>query len=156
MGPSLRPRWRYGRRHGQWQRARRAAHEAPIAGNPLPITIGVVPPSPPINLTPHGGEYLATETNHYELVYMPLQTRIYLFDDNMKPLMARDVHAQMSLNASVRECPAAIPFQYVAMPAGSAEQDYVVALFDFRQLADEETPITLEFSGLPDPKFLAL
>ena len=41
-----------------------------------------------------------------------------------------------------------IPFQYVAMPAGSAEQDYVVAAFDVSQLKDRETPITFEFSGL--------
>ena len=46
--------------------------------------------------------------------------------------------------------PRHIPFQYVAMPAVAGEQDYVVAVFDMRQLRDRETPITFEFSALPD------
>ncbi len=111
---------------------------------------GAAPPPTQIILTPHGGEYLLTETNHYEIVYMPLQTRIYVFDSKMKPLSARDVHAQMSLKVSAENTPQWIPFQYVGMPAGSAEQDYVVAVFDNRQLTDEDTPIALEFSGLPN------
>jgi len=103
-------------------------------------------------LKPHGGEYLTAKPNHYEIVYLPLQARIYLFDDKMKPLTARDIHAQMSLNLPQQNVPQKIPFQYVAMPAGAAEQDYVVAIFDFRQLPGRETPISFEFSGLPDDK----
>ena len=103
---------------------------------------------------PHGGEYLKIKTNQYEyeIVYMPLQVRIYLFDDKLKPLTARNVHAQMSLNVPSQNTPQKIPFQYVAMPRGATEQDYLVAAFDFRQLPNKETPITLEFSGLPDDK----
>ena len=44
---------------------------------------------PPVEaplLTPHGGEYISTDANYYEVVYMPLQTRIYLFDSDLKPL----------------------------------------------------------------------
>ena len=99
-------------------------------------------------LKPHGGEYLTAKPNHYEIVYLPLQARIYLFDDKMKPLTARYVHVQMSLNLP----PQKIPFQYVAKPTGTTEQDYVVAAFDFRQLPGRETPISFEFSGLPDDK----
>jgi hypothetical protein len=104
----------------------------------------------PVTLTPHGGEYLKSKPNHYEIVYMPLQARIYLFDDKMKPLTARDIHAQMSPNVPQQNVPRKIPFRHVAAPAGGTEQDYVVAVFDFRQLTDKETSITLEFSGLPN------
>ena len=114
-----------------------------------PVTSGPAP-IPQVVLTPHGGQYIATEANHYEVVYMPLQTRIYLYDDKMKPLTARDVHAQMSLELPLENTPRHVAFQYVASPPGSAEQDYVVAGFDLRVLQDKETPITLEFSGLPD------
>ena len=44
------------------------------------------PLPPPVHCLPHAGEYLATETNYYEIVYMPLQTRIYLYDRRFKPL----------------------------------------------------------------------
>ena len=75
-------------------------------------------PNEPPPLTPHGGEYIATDTNYYEVVYMPLQTRIYLFDSELKPLSARGVHAQMIVQLPLENAPRRIAFQYVAMPAG--------------------------------------
>ncbi len=111
---------------------------------------GAAPPPPQVILTPHGGQYLSTEANEYEIVYMPLQARIYLYDKTRKPLSARDVHAQMSLKQPADNVVRHVPFQYIAPPAGATEQDYVVAIFDFRQLTDKETPITFEFSGLSD------
>jgi hypothetical protein len=98
-----------------------------------------------------------TETDRYEIVYLPLQARIYLFDHELKPLSARDVHARMSLKLPSENAPRQIPFQYITPPAGTAEQDYVVAAFDFRQLPEKDTAITFDFSGLPDKsKFLGI
>ncbi len=111
---------------------------------------GKAPPPPQLIPTPHGGDFLMTDTRRYEIVYLPLQARIYQFDTKMKPLSARDVHAQMSLSLPPQNTPWRIPFQYVAQPAGVGEQDYVVAAFEFQQLPDKETPITFELSGLPD------
>jgi hypothetical protein len=108
------------------------------------------PPPPQVVLTPHGGQYLATDANRYELVFMPFQTRIYLYDARLKPLSARDVHAQMSLQLPTENSPRRVAFQYVALPAGAAQQDYVAAGIDLLQLQDKETPIALEFSGLSD------
>ena len=100
---------------------------------------------------------MQTDTNRYEIVYLPLQARVYLFDHDMKPLSARDVHLRMSLKLPAETTPRQIPFQYVTLPAGTAEQDYMVAAFEFRQLPEKETPITFEFSGLPDKhKFLGI
>jgi hypothetical protein len=120
------------------------------ASGPSNPARNIASPTPQIVRTPHGGEYLVSEKNQYEIVYMPLQTRIYLFDSERKPLSARNVHAQMSLKLPSESAPRRIPFGYAAMPAGTAEQDYVVAVFDNRQLKDDETPITFEFSGLAD------
>ncbi len=101
-------------------------------------------------LTPHGGDYVSNETNYYEIVYMPLQTRIYLFDDKLKPLSARDVHARMTVQMPSENAPRQLPFQYVTMPPGVTEQDYVVTIFDIRPLENKETSVTIEFSGLAD------
>ena len=98
----------------------------------------------------HGGEYLVTEWNHYEIVYMPLQTRIYLYDKDVRPVSARNVRAVTSLQLPMESAIRQIPFQYVALPTGRAEQDYVAAGFDVRPLQDKDTPITFEFLGLPD------
>ena len=81
---------------------------------------------------------------------MPLQTRIYLFDSKLKPLTARDVHAQMTLQLPRENAPRRIAFQYAAMPPGATEQDYVMAVFDIRPLQDKDTSVTLQFSGLSD------
>ena len=91
-----------------------------------------------------------TEANRYEIVYMPLQVRIYLYDKDYKPLSARNVHAQMILHQPMENASPPIPFQYMPMPPGLTEQDYVVAAFGIRRLSEKETPITFTFSGLSD------
>ena len=101
-------------------------------------------------LTVHGGHYLATRSAEYELVFMPLQTRIYGFDESLKPIDVKNVHVEMSLQLPAENRPSRIVFQYVAAPAG--QQDYLIAAFDTKQLRDKETPITLDFSNLPDEK----
>jgi hypothetical protein len=71
----------------------------------------------------------------------------------LKPLSARDVHVQMSVQLPTENAPRQVPFQYVALPTGVTEQDYVMAAFDIRPLEGTETSITLEFSGLRDRRF---
>jgi hypothetical protein len=80
---------------------------------------------------------------------MPLQTRIYVYDESFNPLSAQNTHVQMSLQVPGESKPRRIPFQYIANPPGASGQDYVVAVFDVAELNDKETPITVEFSGLP-------
>ncbi len=112
---------------------------------------GAVPHSQAV-LTLHGGQYLTTDDNRYEIVYMPLQTRIYVYDKSFKPQSARDVHVQMSLLFPDERQSRRIPFSYVPVPPVADQQDYVVAVLDVAQLKDKETPITFLFSGLPDRK----
>jgi hypothetical protein len=111
---------------------------------------GAAPPLPHATLTLHGGQYLTTESNQYELVFMPLQMRIYAYDKLLKPESARDLHVQMSLQMPGDSKVRRIAFQYFAMPPAAAQQDYIVAVFDVSELKDKETPITIEFADLPD------
>jgi hypothetical protein len=110
----------------------------------------VPPPATHVELTPHGGEYITAAANDYEIVFMPMQTRIYCYDKLLKPLSARDVHVQMSMQVPNESGSRRIPFQYVALPAGSFEQDYVAAGFEIARLNEGETPIAIEFSQLAD------
>ena len=108
------------------------------------------PLPPPAPLLPHAGDYVSTETNYYEIVYMPLQTRIYMYDTKFKPLSARNVHATMTVQFPLEPAPRQASFQFVPMPEGATEQDYVVTAFDVRPLQDKDVSITFEFSGLKD------
>jgi hypothetical protein len=109
------------------------------------------PPAPAI-LTPHCGRYITTESNYYEVVFMPMQTRIYVFDKAMKPMSAREVHVQMIVQLPREPAPRRIPLQYMILPPGVADQDCVVAAFDVTRLGETETPIAFQFSNLPDPR----
>ena len=65
-----------------------------------------------------------------------------------RPITARDVHAQMTLQLPREVAARQIPFQFVPLPAGTTEQDYVAAAFDIRPLQDKDASITFDFSGL--------
>jgi hypothetical protein len=136
-----------GGRHGsedkenQSKKAERKPSENSHKDEPLP---------PHFFLTRHGGQYLTPEWDTYEVVFLPYQTRIYLYDKTVKPLSAKDVRAEMTLQMPNDSNTYRIPFQYVAQPAGSTEQDYVAANFNATELSDQETPVAIEFSNLPD------
>jgi hypothetical protein len=130
------------------------------------------PPPAPVVLTPHGGHFISSASNYYEVVYLPLQTRIYVYDKEAKPLSARKLYVRMALQVPGSEDTIRVPFRYVAPPPGGEElsladkarlslhlapppqggdrQDYVAASFDLRQMPEKDTPIGFEFSGLPD------
>jgi hypothetical protein len=107
---------------------------------------GNAPPPSQTVLTPHGGQYLATRSHRFELVFMPLQTRIYLFDKEFKPATTKEIQALMTVQLPEESKPRQIAFQFVAAPG----QDYLLASFDLAQLKDKETPMTIGLSHLPD------
>ncbi len=51
--------------------------------------------------------------------------------------------------------PQKVQFQYVPVPQGSTEQDFVAANFDIRPLQDQEASITLELNRLTDTVVLS-
>jgi hypothetical protein len=102
----------------------------------------------PAALLPHGGDYVSTESNYYEIVYMPFQTRIYVYDKKFKPMSAANLSAQMTVQLPLEPSARKVAFQFTPMPAGATEQDFAAASFDIRPLQNKETSITLDFGGL--------
>jgi len=105
-------------------------------------------PIPPGKL-PHAGEYLATDSNYYEIVYMPSQTRIYLYDNKLKPLSAKEIHLKATVQLPAESIFRPMAFDFIARPAGSTEQNYIVAVFDNKFLEGKPVSISYEFSELP-------
>jgi len=101
----------------------------------------------PGSLLPHAGDYVSSERNYYEIVYMPLQTRIYVYNKKFNPVSAREVHAQMTLRLPAEAVDRTAPFQFVPQGDRAAEQDYLAANFDIRALEDREACITIQVSG---------
>lgn len=101
-------------------------------------------------ITPHGGEFLIAAPVSLEVVYLPLETRVYLYGKSRQPLSARELRGQMSVQFPRESGVRHFPLQYVAQPSGSKEQDYVVAAVDLSQLPDSNIPIQFRFENLPD------
>lgn len=98
--------------------------------------------------TPHGGLFLETVSHRLEVVYLPRETRVYLYGKAMEPLSTLTLQGQMSPQARGESSPKQICLQHVP-PSGPKDQDYLAAAVDVTQLPDE-TPITFHFENLPD------
>lgn len=98
--------------------------------------------------TPHGGRFLDAGLYGLEVVYLPRETRVYLFGRSMEPLSTQTLQAQMSPHARGESSPQHILLQHVPS-SGPKDQDYLAAAVDMTQLPDE-TPISFRFEKLPD------
>jgi len=104
---------------------------------------------PPLaHRTPNGGLFLEAGSHRLEVVYLPRETRVYLYGKSMEPLSALALRGQMSPQVRGESNPRHVPLQH-APPSGPKDQDYLVAATDVSQLPDE-TPITFRFENLPD------
>ena len=101
-----------------------------------------------VERTPHGGLFLETESHRLEVVYLPRETRVYLYWKSMEPLSTLALRGEMLPQFRGESSPRHIPMQH-APPSSPKEQDYLVAAADMSQLPDE-TPITFRFENLPD------
>ena len=101
-----------------------------------------------VQRTPHGGLFLETGSHRLEVVYLPQQTRVYLYGKSMEPISTLTLRGEMSLQVRGGSPPRHIPLQH-APSSGPKDQDYLVAAADVSQLPDE-TPITFHFDNLPD------
>lgn len=115
-------------------------------GNHLPN--GGLPPL--VMITPHGGEFLEAGSNSLEVVYLPHETRVFLYGKTRQPLSARELRGQMSMQFPGETGIRQFPLQYAAQPKGSKEQDYAAATVDLSQVPDSEIPIQFRFENLPD------
>ena len=101
-----------------------------------------------VQRTPHGGLFLEAGSHRFEVVYLPQQTRVYLYGKSMEPLSTAALRGEMSLQIRGEGSPRLIPLQHT-QPSGPKDQDYLAAAADVNQLPDE-TPIAFRFENLPD------
>ncbi len=111
--------------------------------------------STPGVLMPHAGDYVSSERNYYEIVYMPLQTRIYVYDRKLRPATSKEVQAHMTVRPASQAGEQKVAFQYVPQPPGSTEQDYLTANFDAGPLQGSDVSISFELSRLTETAVLS-
>jgi hypothetical protein len=101
---------------------------------------------------PHGGQVTvaADSAGFFEVVYLPQETRVYLYGPKQEPLSARGVRGQavMRVRGYSREFP--FPLKYVTSPQGSKEQDYLAAAVDVRRIRAGDMTATFSLEDLSD------
>ncbi len=99
---------------------------------------------------PHGGQMASTESLYFfEVVYLPDQTRVYLYGPAQEPLSARGVRGQVVMRVGGQTRDFRFPLKHVAPPGGSKEQDYLAATVDVSRVRDGDMTATFQLENLP-------
>ncbi len=127
-----------------------AAHGPGSAPHELHPQEGVKPPSI-VARPPHGGQVTAAESVYFfEVVYLPQQTRVYLYGASQEPLSARSVGGQVVMRVRGQTQDFRLPLKYVSPPRGSKEQDYLAAAVDVSRVRDGDMIATFSLEKLSD------
>ena len=93
-----------------------------------------------------------TAAGSFEVVYRPLETRVYLYSKDGQPLSARGVQGQLAMRIQGRQQVFRFPLKHVARPGGSTGQDYLAAAVDVSRVRDGQMTVTVELTNLPNPQ----
>lgn len=98
---------------------------------------------------PHGGQLTTAKPLAFEVVYLPQEIRVYIFDVIPNPESAKDVTGEVSLQRPHDQQVKRIALRYVAQPAD--QQDYLSAPVDLSGAKDGDLTATIKLANLPLP-----
>lgn len=101
---------------------------------------------------PHGGQVHHTESMYFEVVYLPRQTRIYLYGAGRQPISPRGSQGQAVMHVRGHDQPFDFPIRYYTVPGGSVEQEFLAAAVDVTRIPDGAMTVDFELTDLPDQK----
>ena len=106
----------------------------------------------PAVLAPHRGQMFKANAQLLEVVYLPRETRIYLYDSTGSPLSARVASGEVIMQVVGNPEYFRNPLRYVAQAQGSPEQDYLAAQVDVTKIRDGDMRVYFDLLNLPAPK----
>jgi hypothetical protein len=83
----------------------------------------------------------------FEIVYLPQESRVYLYGVMPHPESAKDVTGEVSLQRPYDERATRVALRYVAQPTG--QQDYLSAPVDLSRVKDGDLTATVKLANLP-------
>jgi hypothetical protein len=102
--------------------------------------------------TPHHGQVTRVRDGAIEVVYLPTETRVYLYNPAGQPLSAAKVHGELNLQvlgAWEEVFPFRYPLTYTAAGTGTKESDYLAAAVSQRTVRDGYMTVDVKLTGLP-------
>lgn len=130
-----------GCRNCEKQPSAQAAREAPRAPAD-DLNLGQFPLRPL-----HGGQVTATRWHYFEVVYMPSETRIYVYSPSQRLLNASGVRGETAMQVNGNPRTFRYPVQAVADPSGFA---YLKADVDVSRVRDGDMHVTFDLRDLPN------
>ncbi len=99
--------------------------------------------------TPHGGQFTVAGPLRFETVYLPMETRVYLYDASNRPISAKGAAGQIGMTVRGYEKVYRYPLAYVATQAGSRSQDYLAVAVNVSRIKDGDMAVAFELTNLP-------
>lgn len=103
----------------------------------------------PAEPTPHGGQMSAAGQFRYEVVYRPLETRVYLYDASNRPVSSRDVTGKASMTVQGNQKVYQYDLTYAAPLGDSVKQDHLALAVNLGRIPDGRMSVTIELGNLP-------
>lgn len=98
---------------------------------------------------PHGGQITPTRSHHFEVVYTPQETRLYVYSPSRQPVNVRGITGEVEMEMNADRKAFRFPLQVVAGSAYSADVGYLVAGVDVSRVRDGDMQATFLLNNLP-------
>ena len=108
--------------------------------------------TPPASMaTPrsHGGQVHATSFQRFEVVYLPHETRVYLYGADRQPLSPRGADGQIAMQVRGNDQVYRYPLKPTAATSGAGWEEFLLAPVDVRQIRDGDMAVTFHLTMLP-------
>ena len=99
--------------------------------------------------TPHGGQISVVGSLRFEVVYLPRETRVYLYDASNRPLSAKGAAGRVAMKVRGYEKTYRYPLTYAATQAGTHTQDYLALVINQSRIKDGDMSVATELANLP-------
>ena len=103
------------------------------------------PPIAPL----HGGQLVESQSQYFEVVYLPQETRVYVYAKSFRPLSPRESGGEVLMQVRGNPQVFRYPLRYAAQRAGVADEEYLVADVNVTQIRDGDMQVTFLLTGLP-------
>ncbi|MCA9124158.1 MAG: hypothetical protein H6822_02230 [Planctomycetaceae bacterium] len=99
----------------------------------------------------YGGQVTATSRHYFEVVYMPQETRVYVYSPSQRPLYPFRAKGEVIMHVESSGDKGRFPLRYIKpASAFSTEPSYLVAEVDLSRVHDGDMNVVVDLRNLPD------
>lgn len=95
----------------------------------------------------HGGIVKRTAWNYFEIVFLPQETQIYVYDSYRQPISVRNVQGHIEMNVHSTAKQYTFPLEYAL--GGQSRQEYLRAQVDVTRVRDSDMVVTFDLKQIP-------